>query len=183
MRLYLLRHGIEVNRNTAPVDPEWNRALTPTGVRRMEREAAAMRVLGLEFNEMHTSPSARARETAQIVAEAYDWQHEIVVSDALARGKGFTSRLERQSPVLALLTRRHLDSLLLVGHQPDLSQLASLVLVGTLSLNLELRKGGLCVIDMNDPLDSRSNSIVSLLQPRQLRAVVTRRRGGSASAD
>jgi phosphohistidine phosphatase len=149
----------------------------------MQREAAAMRVLGLTFNVIYTSPSARARETAQIVAEEYDWQHEITITDALARGKGFTARLEPHSPVLTLLTQHHLDSVLLVGHPPDLSHLASLLLVGTLGLNLELKRGGLCVIDLNDPLSSRSNALISLLAPRQLRAMHGRRRRGGDSAD
>jgi phosphohistidine phosphatase len=171
MLLYLLRHGLEATRNTIKMDPEWTRALSPLGVRRMEREAAAMRVLGFTFSEIYTSPSARARETAQTVAEAYDWQHRVTVTDALALGKGFTGQLERHSPIMSLLRQHHLDSLLLVGHDPDLSHLASLLLVGTLSLTLKLKKGGLCGIDMQDPLNSRANALTSLLDPRQLRSI------------
>jgi hypothetical protein len=37
-----------------------------------------------------------------------------------------------------------------------------------------LKKGGLCVIDMQDPLDSSSNSLLSLLDPGQMRSI----RGG-----
>lgn len=60
---------------------------------------------------------------------------------------------------------------LLVGHEPDLSELASLMLTGSLHLNRELKKGALCAIDAADLTRPASNTLLWLLAPRQLRAL------------
>jgi phosphohistidine phosphatase len=171
MIIYLLRHGIAADRDAAGVGSDADRQLTAKGVRRIEREASGMRLLGIQPDHIFTSPLIRAAETARVVANGYDGEIDVTVTDALAPGRGFGAPLDDQSPVVALLRQPELESAMLVGHEPDFSQLASLLLTGALNLNLELKKGGLCAIDVQDPIRSHKNTLLWLLAPKQLRAV------------
>ena len=171
MILYLLRHGIAVDRDAADIGSDADRPLTAKGERRMLREANAMQALGLEFGEIFTSPLVRAEQTAGIIAQAYEAQGKVVTTEALAPGLGFGARLDQQSPIVALLRQRALESALLVGHEPDLSHLASLLLTANLNLKLQLKKGGLCAINVHDLTTCTENELLWLLAPRQLRAI------------
>jgi phosphohistidine phosphatase len=171
MILYLLRHGIAVDRDAADSVTDADRPLTPKGERRMQREATAMQALGLNFDEIFTSPLIRAKRTAGIVAEAYEAKGRVITTEALAPGLGFGARLDQQSPIVVLLRQRDLESALLVGHEPDLSHLASLLLTGNLNLKLQLKKGGLCAIDVQDLTTCTENKLLWLLAPKQLRAI------------
>ena len=171
MILYLLRHGIAVDRDAADIGSDAERPLTAKGERRMQREANAMQALGLEFDVIFTSPLIRAEQTAAIVAEAYAAHGKVITTEALAPGLGFGARLEEQSPIVALLRQRAPESPLLVGHEPDLAHLASLLLMGNLNLKLQLKKGGLCAINAHDLTSCTDNELLWLLAPRQLRAI------------
>ena len=123
MILYLLRHGIAVDRESAGVDDS-KRSLTEKGARRLQLEAAGMRALRLAFDLIFTSPLLRAYETARIVAEAYDMADKTLVTEALAPGRGFGRTLDRHAPLVLALMRHDVQNALLVGHEPDLSELA-----------------------------------------------------------
>jgi phosphohistidine phosphatase len=171
MIIYLLRHGIAEDRDAASVGSDAERQLTAKGVRRMEREATGLHLLGIEPGHIFTSPLIRAEQTARIVADEFDGEIDVTITDALAPGHGFGAPLDDQSPVVPLLRQPELESAMFVGHEPDFSQLASLLVTGTVSLNLELKKGGLCAIDVHDPMRSHQNRLLWLLTPKQLRAV------------
>jgi phosphohistidine phosphatase SixA len=49
---------------------------------------------------------------------------------------------------------------MLVGHEPDLSELASLLLTGSLGLNLEFKKGALCAIEVGSLTTHASNELI-----------------------
>src|SRR5215203_115576 len=108
--MYLMRDGIGVDRDAAGVGSDAERQLTAKGVRRIEREASSMRLLGIEPDHIFTSPLIRAEETARIVADQYDGEIDVTVTDALAPGRGFGAPLDDQSPVVALLRQSELES-------------------------------------------------------------------------
>ena len=66
MNLYLLRHGIAVERGTPGLDKDADRSLTPKGERRLWRITEAMEALKLSFDLILSSPYLRARQTAEI---------------------------------------------------------------------------------------------------------------------
>src|SRR5208283_3739184 len=72
MKLYVLRHA-EAEPGAGGTSDE-ARQLTERGKARMAEAARGMRRLGLEFDAILTSPLARARQTAEIVAAEYDNQ-------------------------------------------------------------------------------------------------------------
>src|SRR5262249_25663055 len=97
------------------------RPLTPEGAARMRSAAAGMRRLDLRFDRIVTSPFVRAHETASIVADALDQPDRLIVEPALASG----ARWDRVKKALAAGPAKHAESVLLVGHEPDLSKMAA----------------------------------------------------------
>ncbi len=93
-----------------------DRALTISGRARVERVAAALRERGERPGRILTSPLARARETADIVAKILGL--DTLVDEALAPD-GDTCRLARGE------VARGAGSVMLVGHEPDMSGAAA----------------------------------------------------------
>ena len=162
MKLYILRHGAA---EAAAAAGDGARKLSPAGRDRIRKEAAGMRALGLEFDAILTSPLTRAVETAEIVAQAYGGHPAPQVVAALSAG------LSPVESVGALKPFARNKSVLVVGHEPGLSQVASLLLTGSQnSLRLDLKKGALAALDLDERLDRGSgNGLCWLLAPRQLR--------------
>ena len=99
-----------------------------------------MRSLELSFDLILSSPYVRARQTADIVAEGLDL--ELVARALRAAGAG-RGPGERSSQILRH-ERRTSDRILVVGHEPMLSSLISLLLSGEEDLEITLKKGGIC---------------------------------------
>ena len=106
MRLYLLRHGKAEARNVS----DEQRRLTPAGVARMQTAARVMASLNIRPARIYSSPRARARQTADIVAAALDSKLEV----RAALDYGFSA-----ADLPALLASLPPDAdLLCVGHNP-----------------------------------------------------------------
>lgn len=162
MDLFLLRHGIAVDRGTPGFSRDSDRPLTPAGEAAMKKNARGMLALGLRFDFILSSPYPRARQTAEIVAAILGGSVEF--SDQLAvegDARKLISEL-RSRPSGG-------ESVLLVGHEPYLSGLISLLLTGTLAVNTTLKKGGLCKLAVADLHAGPCASLEWLLTPKQLR--------------
>ena len=72
---------------------------------------------------------------------------------------------------LALDYRREDSVLLLVGHEPYLSRLLSVLISGTPDVALELKKGGLAALNASSLTYGRCASLRWLASPRLLRAL------------
>lgn len=163
MNLFLLRHGIAAERSAKKYPQDADRPLTPEGRDRLRRVARALHALELNFDLILSSPYLRARQTAEIVAEALGLSRRLQFSDRLAadgNGRELIQELAARRPLPA--------NPLLVGHEPYLSHLASLLLTGGDGLELVLKKGGLCKLAL-DRLSPRPRATLEwLLTPRQM---------------
>jgi phosphohistidine phosphatase len=166
MNIYVLRHGLAAKGLAAGPRADRLRPLTPKGRKKMARIAAVMKEMDLAFDLILSSPCVRARQTAEIVAEAFRARKRLEFVEALAGQASPQELLEK-------LLRQHLlpENLLLVGHEPQLSGLISLLLAGTTQLNLELRKGGLCKLSIPVLKSGRRATLEWLLTPRQMLAI------------
>ena len=63
------------------------------------------------------------------------------------------------------------DKVLLVGHEPDLSLLVSLLTCGRQELQLDLKKGGLCKLEAGALRAGKCAKLAWLLTPKQLKAL------------
>lgn len=166
MDLYVLRHAIAVQRGTPGYERDSERPLTPEGERRMRRAAKGMKALGISFDLILSSPYLRAKQTAEIVAKAFKAAKELKFSPTLA-ADGNPEELTEE-----LNSHYHsLTSILLVGHEPYLSDLISTLVAGDSSLSLVMKKGGLCKLTMDSLQHGRCATLEWLLTPGQLRSI------------
>ena len=143
--------------------PEWNgddaeRPLTKEGKERMARSAAVLARLDLQLDAILTSPLARARQTADIVAEALNAKEKLLNEKRL--GIGFNR--DR----LAEILRDHAGcaALMLIGHEPSFSETISALIGGG---RIVCRKGGLVCVKLGDPT-SLKGELLWLIPPRLL---------------
>ena len=163
MDLYILRHGIAVEFGTPGYEHDADRPLTPEGQRKLRQIADAMEALELSFDRIISSPYLRARQTAEIVAEALDARKRLELSDTLTPGgsmKRLVELLNRLEPSPA--------SVLLVGHEPYLSGLNSLLVSGKETFAVVMKKGGLCKLTTDSLKHGRCAALQWLLTPKQM---------------
>jgi phosphohistidine phosphatase len=137
--LYILRHGIAVDPGT-PGIPDDERPLTPKGEKRMREIACGLRRLDLKLDRIVTSPLPRARATAEIVAEALDAKKILETSNILQAGTS-AATIERW------LEERKEERLMIVGHNPAVSELVALLVHGSSQPRIcDLKKGGIAAL-------------------------------------
>src|SRR5438876_4808496 len=141
MDIYILRHGLAVERGAAGYANDADRPLTPKGERRLSRIVEAMQMLELSFDLILSSPYLRAKQTAEIVAEALKAKKRLELDESLVSEgdpKTLIENLNSRQP--------RCESIMLVGHEPYLSQLISVLVSGNNQTSVTLKKGGLCKV-------------------------------------
>ena len=169
--IFLMRHGIASDLGVGGVIRDADRPLTPEGRTKLQVMAEGMRRLDLKFNLIFTSPLLRARQTAEVVADVLELQHKVKLLESLAPGKGLIGAESGKAEIFMEMGAYNFARALLVGHQPDLSELTSFMLTGNRNLNTEFRKGALCAIEMTSIPPRGPGLLRWLLQPRQLREI------------
>ena len=163
MDLYVLRHGVAEDRGSAEYPSDDERPLTAKGGRRMARQAQGLRSLGLSIDVIVSSPLVRAAQTAEIVREGLRVTGRVVTSNALAPN-GSPSRLVSQ-----LATGySSADDVMVVGHEPYLSSLISVLATGNPEPVMRLRKGALCKLRLPAPRYGRCGWIEWSMTPKQM---------------
>jgi len=161
MDLYLVRHAIAEPRGSASWPDDSKRPLTPTGSERFRAAARGLRRLEVEIDAMLASPYVRAWHTAEILSKEAAWP----TPEELPALEPSTSPRE----CLDVLRDRRESTLALVGHQPQLSKLASLLLAGDeRSLRLELKKGAAMCLRFEGKPEAGNAALRWSMSPRIL---------------
>jgi phosphohistidine phosphatase len=139
MKLIFVRHAAAIERSTA-VSDEW-RYLTSEGRVFFRKTAWTMLKNGVDPGLIISSPSLRAVQTAEILAETLSFIGPLIVMDELSPGLDM-SGLEK-----IISGYRSVDELVLVGHEPDFSSLVS----GLLGLpsGFNFKKGSAVKLSVN----------------------------------
>ncbi len=167
MNLYLLRHGLAVEPGSSRATKDSERPLTPKGKRKLWKIAEAIEGMELEFDLILSSPYVRARQTAEIIAEAFNQRKKLSYSEALtpsgsaAKLIGYLNQLEPRP-----------KDVLLVGHEPYLSQFIALLVGGDTGLAVIMKKGGLCKLSADSLEPRRCAALEWLLTPKQMALMV-----------
>lgn len=159
MELYLLRHGVAGQRGDPRYLNDGDRPLTKKGRKKLRAQLAGLEAFNVRPNVVVTSPLARARQTAEVVVEGLGLTDRLVVDNRLAPGATVTGVLE------VLANYQNHAQVMLVGHEPDFSQIASELSGG--SGDIWLRKGGLIRVDL-DSISGRHGVLRWLLEPKHL---------------
>ncbi|MEJ5225538.1 MAG: phosphohistidine phosphatase SixA [Anaerolineales bacterium] len=165
MKLYIIRHAIAVEPGTPGYDEDSQRPLTPKGSRKMRKIARGLKELEAIPDLILSSPYRRAAETANILADILKLEGQVFFSEHLAP-LGFADQL-----IAEINEKYRTESLALVGHEPSLSSLASLLVSGNAEFALELKKGGVCCLDVSDLRPGRCATLLWLMTPAQLAAL------------
>ncbi len=167
MNLYLLRHGIAVSNDDPENMPDNDRPLSAKGIKRMRKAAKGMRRLGIPFDSVLTSPLVRARQTAEVVAQALGLGDHLEDLSTLIPGNSLSDLWSSLTPYQ---DREHL---LLVGHEPLLSTVLSYLLTHDerRSIAVDFKKGGLCRVEITALPPNKAATLHWLLTPKQLRAL------------
>lgn len=161
MDLYIVRHGVAEESTALGSDAA--RALTDEGRKKTARVARGLAALEIEPEVILTSPLVRARQTADILSGA------LRPKDGVSEVKWLEAGASPAEAVRQLARLKH-DSVMIVGHMPDLSVLASMLLSGKPSVKIAFKKAAVCALSFDGRARTGRGRLEWLMQPRHLRA-------------
>lgn len=130
MTLYLIRHGEAEDQKLGKPDSE--RRLTEEGKKKMRRAAEGWKYLINGFDYLVSSPLIRAKETADIVKNVFDFEDEIILDNRLIFGNKTENVVD--------LANELGGNIALFGHEPDFSNHVS-NLISQGNAEIDFKKG------------------------------------------
>ncbi len=182
-QLWLLRHA-DAEPHGARQDSE--RRLTERGERQARLAGVALGRAQVQLDALLVSPKVRAQQTAQLAAEGWSETHWHAGEHRQAAAQTYAPLAGGFDAAQALdaLTLRTIPAdgrLMLVGHEPDLSN----VVAELTGARVDLKKGGLAVVRLEGGADGRrpagrnGDSLRRSVSPGFGRAPLSRSEGAS----
>jgi|SRR5579859_785995 len=165
MDLYLVRHGVAYEPDPSQWPDDKDRPLTPEGEKRFKRVARGLRELVPSVTTVLSSPWPRAWRTAEILAQEARFPAPVPCA-ALESGRSSDEALDALSPFNGSA------AVVLVGHEPNMSELAAYLLTADQrGAHIEFRKGGVAHLQLGEgkPRPGAAR-LIWLLPPKVLRA-------------
>lgn len=163
MELYLVRHGPAEERDPLRWPDDALRPLSAPGVKETRRAMRGFRRIAKPTGPITSSPFARARATAEILGRAVGKERSVEVWRELRSGApapGVAARIGRG--------RAPADGRVLVGHEPMLSELLGLLVVGEATPIGRFSKAGAAKISFDRAVSPGTGRLEWLLSRRQL---------------
>lgn len=144
MNIYLVRHAIAESISATKANGDSERSLTEDGFNQASMMSTALRKLDKSLDMVLSSPYKRALQTAEFFAKSNSI--EVSKSNKLAPGVSIDSLLTEIESI------GDASDLMLVGHEPDMGEIAAKILGGGKMFNLPFKKGAiLCIQDADAP--------------------------------
>ena len=165
MNLYIVRHAIAEQREiNSSEEQDSQRPLTDTGRKKFRKVAGRLNQLGTRVDLILASPYLRAANTARILQKKLDLGKDSLVMMENLSPVGDPDRLMKEIRE----TYGTVENIALVGHEPGLSRLISVLLSGDPTLPITLKKGGVCCLSVEALEYGRCATLEWLLAPAQL---------------
>ncbi|HZI70857.1 MAG TPA: phosphohistidine phosphatase SixA [Nitrososphaeraceae archaeon] len=162
MDLFILRHG-EAGKKLATGNRDFERSLTVAGQKEVAHIAKSLKDMGIKFDFILTSPLKRAHQTAAIVSKIFKNEKKMKDWDEL-KPEGNRPELYRK------LTQFKLQSsVLIVGHEPYLSDMISEIIFDGKGKHVVLKKAGLAKIGIISASPKLHGELKWLLTPRHMK--------------
>lgn len=161
MDVYFLRHANAGESLDDSVKDE-KRPLDDLGIEQCTRMGRALSAMGVKVDVIISSPLTRAMQTAARLATEIKYTQSVMLEKAL--------RPEAKYEQFQQLLRRHAknESIVVVGHNPNLSQfLSKLVSDESTGSTIELKKGAVAKVEFQ----SRRPSLQWLLTPKIVKTI------------
>ena len=162
MQLYIVRHGIAIDREDPKCPPDPERYLTEEGVEKTKQVAKGVRALQTGADLLLSSPYVRANQTAEIFAEALDYPRQKIRRTDLLLPGAEPSLLFRE-----LAKDKHAATIFLFGHAPQLDDIIATAL-GSKRHVTALKKAGVALIELKR-VSPPMGQFVWLATPKLLR--------------
>lgn len=133
------------------------RNLTERGVKKSLRHGRSLARMKAVPTEIWTSPLARAHQTAELMNRAF--MVRMKVEPALSPAG------DPQAVLNELARCADGASVMLVGHEPMMGQLATLLIAGNRSGNVQFKKGGVAAIEIDPHQTPMRGRLLWLLTP------------------
>jgi phosphohistidine phosphatase len=160
MILYILRHASAGSRRRNPL-LDRQRGLDKEGKQQCLLIGAYLNAIGVNFDAIVSSPLKRSLQTASLVATEIGFEQKIVADASLEPSGKFTD--------FEAMLEKHTgqETVLIVGHNPNLAHFAGALIAGQRGgrANLRLRKGALARVDVS----RRPAQLLGLVDTRALR--------------
>jgi len=170
LELYLVRHAIAFERDAARWADDGKRPLTPQGEARFRVAARGLGRIVPTVDAVLSSPMVRAWRTAELLAKEAGWPAPEPVA-AFEAGQ----RVTRAMTALRGYSDR--QAVAVVGHEPNLSELAAHLLAGAEDdLAIEVKKGGVVCLGLDGGARKGSAWLRWSVSPKILRAMASRAR-------
>ncbi len=160
MNLYVLRHASAGEKRPNPLLDK-KRPLDKEGKQQCLLVGSYLNALRVSIDVIVSSPLKRALQTASLVGTELGYESTIQLSDALAPG----ASVEVFQQLVTSLSVY--ENVIVVGHNPNLSQFLVSLITSAGRPNLRLRKGSIARVDCT----RKPGQLVSLIEPRILRQI------------
>jgi phosphohistidine phosphatase len=162
MDLYIVRHGMAIDREDPKCPPDPERYLTEEGIEKTKQAAKGVVALGINADVLISSPYVRARQTAEIFASALGYaKQKIRHSDLLLPGA---------DPALffrELAKDKHSSSVFVFGHAPHVDEFIAAALATKHNIT-SLKKSGVAALTLKR-ISPPSAQLLWLATPKILR--------------
>lgn len=155
MNICILRHGTSEPSNMGI--PDSDRRLTRGGRRELKAVLKQTRKAGIVPELILTSPLTRALETAEIAESALG-------CDQVTQTKALLPGVAPEQTWKEIRSHNGLQELMLVGHEPHLSQLAAFLLEAPVAL--DLKKGSILRLAIQDENGPPKGVVKWMLTPK-----------------
>ncbi len=162
MKLYIVRHGIAIDREDPKCPPDPERYLTEEGVEKTKQVAKGVAALGVTADLFLTSPYVRAAQTAEIFAGAFDYPKQKIRRTDLLLPGAEPSQLFRE-----LVKQKQASTVFLFGHAPQLDDVIATAL-GSKKHLTALKKAGVAFLELRR-LSPPIGELIWLGTPKLLR--------------
>jgi len=154
MRLYILRHGDAAE---SPFYQDYDRPLTDLGKRQIQAVAHFFQIAREKPDLILTSPLVRAQQTCDIIRES------LGVNDSLATDRLISGGNLRD--LIKEIDAHTVNTMLAVGHEPQLSGLISILTGGDEQFRVEMKKASLACLEVRHPVKKGHAVLAWLLSP------------------
>ena len=162
MIVYFLRHA-NAGQSKANPTQDAKRPLDKEGIEQCGYVGRVLASLDVQVDVIISSPLKRATQTASLVANEIGYDGKIIFSPTLgkeAEFEGFRHLLEQYLKQ---------DAIMVVGHNPSLSQFLSLLLSGsTTDKAVDLKKGAVARVEWDN---RKAASLQWCLTPKVIRTI------------
>ncbi len=162
MQIYVVRHGIAIDRENPKCPPDPERYLTEEGIEKTTLVAKGMAALGVAGELFLSSPYVRAMQTAEIFAAALDYPKQKIRQTDLLLPGAEPSALFRE-----LAKDKRSSAILLFGHAPNVDEVVATALAVKHRIT-SMKKAGVALLELKR-ISPPSAELIWLATPKLLR--------------